>query len=452
MPIPAILIFDVGKTNKKVLLFDEGYKLLHEESIQLQELTDEDAFPCEDVNALTNWILQKFFEILLRKDTEIKAVNFSAYGASFVHIDKWGNVVGPLYNYLKPYPENLKKQFYVSYGGEDQVARETASPVLGSLNSGMQLYRLKYEKPEVYNKINYSLHLPQYLSFILSKNPTTDISSVGCHTNLWDFTKNGYHNWVSKEGLDKKFAPLHKGDKTIGSVNGQHEITVGIGLHDSSAALIPYLFSFNEPFALISTGTWCISLNPFNHTALTDEELKQDCLCYLSYEGNPVKASRLFAGHEHEQQVKRLAAHFEKTAEYFQTVEWDTTFFNAVKDINEYARPFSKIDLSEFQSYEEAYHHLIWNIVAQQVRSTNLVLKGTSARKIFVDGGFGKNRVYMTMLANGFPGFEVYTANVPQASALGAGLAIHKSWNKNPLPADVIQLKRFTNTQLNYSS
>jgi sugar (pentulose or hexulose) kinase len=445
MPIPAILIFDVGKTNKKVLLFDERYKLLHEESIQLEEIIDEDGFPCEDVNALTNWMRQKLFEILSRKDVEIKAVNFSAYGASFVHIDKSGNVVGPLYNYLKPYPENLKKQFYDSYGGEDEIARETASPVLGSLNSGMQLYRLKYEKPEVYNKINYSLHLPQYLSFILSKNPTTDISSVGCHTNLWDFTKNRYHNWVSKEGLDKKFAPLYNGDKIIGSTNGQHAITVGIGLHDSSAALIPYLSSFNEPFALISTGTWCISLNPFNHTALTDDELRQDCLCYLSYQGNPVKASRLFAGHEHEQQVKRLAAHFEKTTEYFQTVDWDTTFFNAVKDLNEYKRSFLKIDLSEFHSYEEAYHNLIWDLVQQQVRSTRLVLKKTSVNKIFVDGGFGKNKVYMNMLANGFPGFEVCTANVPQASALGAGLAIHKSWNKNPFPSDIIELKHFAN-------
>jgi len=79
MPIPAILIFDVGKTNKKVLSFDERYKLLHEESIQLEEIIDEDGFPCEDVNALTIWIRQKFFEILLRKDAEIKAVNFSAY-------------------------------------------------------------------------------------------------------------------------------------------------------------------------------------------------------------------------------------------------------------------------------------------------------------------------------------------------------------------------------------
>ena len=39
-------------------------------------------------------------------------------------------------------------------------------------------------------------------------------------------------------------------------------IAVGAGLHDSSAALIPYLSAFREPFILLSPGTWCISLNP----------------------------------------------------------------------------------------------------------------------------------------------------------------------------------------------
>jgi len=442
MKPPAILIFDVGKTNKKVLLFDEQYKLLHEESIQLEETMDEDGFPCEDVSALTKWLKQKFSEILLAKDVDVKAINFSAYGASFVHVDEDSEIVTPLYNYLKPYPDKLKDQFYDTYGGEGRVARETASPVLGSLNSGMQLYRLKYEKPESYKKIKYSLHLPQYLSFVLSKNAGTDISSVGCHTNLWNFTMNGYHHWVNKEGLDKKFAPLYNGDKTIGNANG---IPVGIGLHDSSAALIPYLTSFREPFALISTGTWCISLNPFNQTELTDEELRQDCLCYLSYEGEAVKASRLFAGYEHEQQVKRLAAHFQKANDYFQTVACDTSLVGKLSTLSRSSGlSFSKADLSQFPGYEVAYHHLIWDIVAQQIKSTKLVLRGTPVRKIFVDGGFGKNRVYMTMLANEFPGFEVYAATISQASALGAGLAIHKTWNKHPLPTDVIELKLFT--------
>src|SRR6476646_692069 len=200
MKHPAILIFDVGKTNKKVLLFDEKYKLLLEESTTLEETIDEDGFPCEDVNTLTKWVKQKFSLILLRNDIDIKAVNFSAYGASFVHLDEELNIATPLYNYVKPYPENFKRRFYDTYGGEDLIARETASPVLGSLNSGMQLYRLKYEKPELYKNIKYCLHLPQYLSFSISKAPSTDISSVGCHTNLWSFTKNGYHDWVYKEG------------------------------------------------------------------------------------------------------------------------------------------------------------------------------------------------------------------------------------------------------------
>jgi sugar (pentulose or hexulose) kinase len=445
MKLPVILIFDVGKTNKKVLLFDEQYKLLHEENIHLEETVDEDGFPSEDVNALTKWMQQKFSENLLKKDIDIKAVNFSAYGASFVHLNADLNVSGPLYNYLKPYPENLKKRFYDAYGGEDLIARETASPVLGSLNSGMQLYRLKYEKPGDYRQIKYSLHLPQYLSFILSKVPSTDISSVGCHTNLWDFTKNEYHHWVYKEEIDKKFAPLCMGDKIIGKTKHENEIPVGIGLHDSSAALIPYLSSIREPFVLISTGTWCISLNPFNHAPLTDGELKKDCLCYLSYEGKPAKASRLFAGYEHEQQVKRLAAHFQKHSNYFQTVDFDPALFDSAQDTKSPARAFLKSDLSEFHSYEEAYHYLIWDIVGQQVRSTSLVLKGMSVGKMFVDGGFGKNKVYMTMLANAFPGLEVYAATISQASALGAALAIHKTWNNHQLTTDIIELKRFEN-------
>jgi sugar (pentulose or hexulose) kinase len=443
MPVPAILIFDVGKTNKKLLLFDEQYKLLHEENVQLAETTDEDGFPCEDVNALTSWVRQKFSEILLREDVDVKAVNFSAYGASFVHLDDELNIATPLYNYLKPYPDTLRKQFYNSYGGEELVARETASPVLGSLNSGMQLYRLKYEKPEVFERIKYSLHLPQFLSFILTKIPATDISSVGCHTSLWDFRKNQYHDWVIKEGLDKKFARLYNGDKITGNANGNNGLPAGIGLHDSSAALIPYLSSFREPFVLISTGTWCISLNPFNHAELTNEELKQDGLCYLSYEGKPVKASRLFAGYEHEQQVKGLAAYFHKANDYYKTVEVDA------REVASGEFSFSGSHLSEYNDYEEAYHHLVRDIVTQQVKSTNLVLKGTPVKKIFVDGGFAKNKIYMTMLANSFRGLEICAATISQASALGAGLAIHKNWNSNPLPTDIIELKCYSNTQVN---
>jgi sugar (pentulose or hexulose) kinase len=446
----VIAIFDVGKTNKKVLLFDEQYKIIWEETTQLKETVDEDGFPCEDVKLLTKWIEQKFKEVLTRKDITIKAVNFSGYGASFVHIDEAGKPITPLYNYLKPYPGKPKKKFYDTYGEERLIAKQTASPVLGSLNSGMQLYRLKYEKPDVYQKIKYALHLPQYLSYIISRKVATDISSVGCHTMLWDFQKNNYHDWVYKEGLDKKFAPLYNGDKIIATVN---DIEIGIGLHDSSAALIPYLSSFHEPFILISTGTWCISLNPFNDQVLTTKELKQDCLCYLSYKGEPVKASRLFAGFEHEQQAKRLAVHFNKPVESYHEIKYNPEMFNSIV-VAEEVIPFSEIDLIVFKTFEEAYHHLMWNIIRQQVISTNLIIKGrrgNKAKKIFVDGGFRKNEIYMKLLAKVFPNIEIYGAKVAQASALGAALAVHEHWNQKPLPSDLIELKYYATTAMNYS-
>ena len=52
--IPVIVIFDVGKTNKKLFLFDQQYNMVHEESKKFVEIKDEDAFPCEDLQALTS--------------------------------------------------------------------------------------------------------------------------------------------------------------------------------------------------------------------------------------------------------------------------------------------------------------------------------------------------------------------------------------------------------------
>ena len=449
---PVILIFDVGKTNKKVLLFDQQYRLVFEESKKFEEITDEDGFPCEDVSALTSWVKDSFDRLILNKDFEIRAVNFSAYGASFVYLDKDLNVIAPLYNYLKPYSVPLQKKFYKDYGGESLISKQTASPVLGNLNSGMQLYRLKYENHDLFKKIKYALHLPQYLSYILTSKLYSDITSIGCHTNLWNFQDKKYHEWVNKEAIAEKFPSLLSYDKIADKIN--NKIPAGGGLHDSSSALIPYFISFQEPFVLLSTGTWCITINPFNNTMLSDYELDEDCLCYLSYEGKPVKASRLFAGYEHEQQVKRLADFFKKPNDYYTSIECDPVILRGLnkkkvvktKTANHRQSDFQFRKLEEFSSYEEAYHQLIADIMKQQVRSTNLVLKGAYVKRIFVDGGFSKNPIYMYLLAEAFPKIEVYAASVPQASALGAALAIHRHWNTKQLPSDIIDLKLYSVT------
>ena len=46
MKKPVYAIFDVGKTNKKVLLFDEQHQLLDEQQQVCLETIDDDGFPC----------------------------------------------------------------------------------------------------------------------------------------------------------------------------------------------------------------------------------------------------------------------------------------------------------------------------------------------------------------------------------------------------------------------
>jgi hypothetical protein len=339
------------------------------------------------------------------RDT-LRAVHVSAYGASLVHLDGAGQPLTPLYNYLKPYPASLTDPLFEAWGGAAALARETASPVLGMLNSGLQLYGIRQRQPEIFARIRYSLHLPQYISYLLGSPVGADITSIGCHTMLWDFRRQAYHPWVQASGLIHKFPPIQQ----------------GIGLHDSSAALIPYLLKMDAPFLLISTGTWCISLNPFNQTPLTDAELAEDCLCYLSFEGRRIKAARYFGGHEHEEMVRRLAAAFGVSPDF-------------------YTLP----DLALLHpGLEQQYAREMQGLVQRQAVSVRLALGPYPVQRILVDGGFAANPWYMRYLAAAFPTFEVYAAVVAQASALGAALAIHPAWNSKPIPADLFSLHPYS--------
>lgn len=446
MRTPVVAIFDVGKTNKKLFLFDERYNIVFERSARFLETTDEDGDPCENLESLRLSVFDSLHEVFRLGEFDIKAINFTSYGASFVYLDESGRPLTPLYNYLKTYPKALEERLHNAYGGVEEFSLTTASPALGSLNSGLQLYRLQQEKPEVYEKMKYAVHLPQYLSFLVSGQIYSDMTSIGCHTALWDFAKNSYHQWVKDSGIENKLAPIVKGDEVFSAAFPGSTYKVGVGLHDSSSALIPYLMNFHEPFILISTGTWCISLNPFNDEGLTKEQLEKDCLFYMTYAGTPVKASRLFAGYEHDVQTKRIAEHFQVTTGRFKQIEIDWTLIDklsADREIPSNLDAFGLVDLNSFADYVEAYHAFMIYLVEAQVASTRLILAEKRIKRIFVDGGFSKNNIFMNLLARTFGNIEIYAASMAQATAIGAALVIHDQWNNQPVPSDIIELRYY---------
>jgi len=437
---PATLIFDIGKTTKKVLVFDDSFNVLEERTTSMVEITDDDGFPAEDLPAVAKWFTSHLNRYLHHPEWDITAINVTAYGASLVHLDEQGEVILPFYNYLKPFPETCKQKFLTHYDPNHSISRETASPFLGLLNSGLQLYWLKNEREKHFTRIKTSLHFPQYFTYLVTQQKCADITSVGCHTLLWDMTKNNYHSWVTAEGFEKLFPPVQPSDQVLTIEHEKRIIRVGIGVHDSSAALMPYLVTQHDPFLVLSTGTWNICFNPSNATPLTQGELQKDCLCYMSYDGKPIKASRIFLGHEYELQVKGLAEHFNKPVEFFQHLQFNeeiycrlSKHYQTNKTIYPLGlmgsgpipeKPTAQTNLDAFDSPEEAYHQVLRYLVKWQHLSIDLVDPNSQVKNLLIVGGFTKNQVFLETLKRS-SSKKIFLSDHPRAAALGAAWLVH---------------------------
>ncbi len=425
-------IFDIGKTNKKFFLFDRNLNEVYREYIQFNMIKDEDGHPTEDIEALQKWLKEVFNRILETKKYDIKAINFSSYGASLVHIDYNGDIVCPLYNYTKKIEDEVLSSFTKKYGPIECISNKIGSSIDGMMNAGIQLYWLKYKKPEIYNNIAYSLHLPQFISYIFTGIPISEHTSIGCHTALWDYEKKDYHSWVYKEKINAKLPPIVSTETSINMNYNGKRIKIGVGIHDSSSALLPYVRSLKKKFLLISTGTWSIVLNPFTNSPLSNKDIENKCIYYMRINGKPVKATRLFLGKEYKTQLAKLISFYKVTDNYHKQVTFNYNKYIAI--INNYKPMFcwehfstnkmpNKTEIN-YPDFEDAYHQLMIELVLLEVENVKLAQGNDLIDRIYIDGGFSDNDVYLKLMSHYLRDKKIRTTDSSLGSALGAAMAI----------------------------
>ncbi len=474
-------VFDIGKTNKKFILFDEELSVVDSRSVQFDEVVDDDGDPCEDLDGLVAWITGLVEDVVAERGGVgasggapgsasgggsgsaglLGRINFSTYGASLVHLDEGGKPVTPLYNYLKPYPEELLDTFHKAYGPADDFAAATGSPTWGMLNSGLQLYWLKHQKPELFDRIRHSLHLPQYCSYLLTGHAHDEPTSLGCHTAMWDYGRGDYHRWLGAESVSH-LVPVRVQSTEVfplamsglmGPGSAPSGILVGAGAHDSSAALYPYLKAFDEPFVFISTGTWIVTMNPFGDAQLSAADVRDGALCYMTPSLKPVKSVRMFLGHEHDHQSARIASAFDVNPGQLSSLPLDDASLAQaraqVRDTGIEYTPSVHLasgesvggergsgwDPLQFASAEVAYHALVDALVNLQLEALGAATGSTPVRRMFIDGGFAGNKLFLTLLARAVHPIKLATTELSQATAMGAALLVQEHVDPGHLKA-----------------
>jgi hypothetical protein len=188
-------------------------------------------------------------------------------------------------------------------------------------------------------------------------------------------------------------------------------------------------------------------MNPFSKDILTIEQLEKDCLCYLSVDQKQVKASRFFLGHIHEVNAKILGNYFGVEKDAFKAVRTDAALLRQMlADKKKICFPngipadytLNKNALAQFQDYNHAYHQLMFELSWIEAGCIALALDtDDTTGSIYITGGFMKNEIFTRLTATFFPQKEVYTADIHNATALGAALVVARGFDTRSIKMDL---------------
>ncbi len=292
-----VAVLDIGKTNVKVALFSEG-KLLWEKSAP-NRILPRPPYPHEDVEGAWSFLLAALGEA--GRTHKIRAIVPTAHGAAGALLGA-GALAAPVMDYefadveaIEPDYSKLRPPF-----------SESLSPkVPAGLNLGRQLAYQKWRCSELFGQATYFVAYPQYWTWRLSGVAVSEVTTLGAHTDLWAPRQKDVSSLVKALGVENLIPPLRRAFDPLGPIKPEVAAATGLapetkvycGVHDSNAALLPYLVSREAPFTVLSTGTWVILMSV--GLSLDQLDPADDTLANVDALGRPTATGRFMGGREY---------------------------------------------------------------------------------------------------------------------------------------------------------
>ena len=295
-----VLVFDIGKTHVKVSVLDE-FGIEQYQNRTTNHVMQTAPYHSYDIDGIWEWLKREISNIT--PDFSISAISLATHGAAAALIDsQTGSLLLPVMDYeFEAYPDDLP-----NYQTIRPPVKQSGSPELpAGLNLGRQLHWQSRLLSDKQKRNAILLMYPQYWAWKLSGQFAAEITSLGCHTDLWDFDKQKPTSLLASLGLRDALPPLQKAWMPIGQVRPKLATELGLrkgchvypGVHDSNAGYVPILkLPKEERPTVISTGTWCVIMDSQSDCRALDTA--QDMLVNIDAEGTPLATARYMGGRE----------------------------------------------------------------------------------------------------------------------------------------------------------
>jgi sugar (pentulose or hexulose) kinase len=302
-----VAVLDVGKTNAKLVVADPSTGAELWSATRANVSIEAPPYRALDAKGIETFLIDALARCPHR-DT-IDTLVPVAHGAA-VALVAGDDLALPVLDYEETALEDVAD----AYDAERPPFSETLSPRLpNGLNLGRQLFFLETRFPRDFARVDAILPWPQYFAWRLSGSLASEVTSLGAHTDLWQPAAGRFSSLAVRRGWADRFPSLRAASDSLGAVRSAVAHATGLrantrvlaGIHDSNASFLRHRAARpkDEPFVVLSSGTWTIILAAGAELAGLDE--RRDCLANVDAFGKPTATARFMGGREFAAIAKR---------------------------------------------------------------------------------------------------------------------------------------------------
>lgn len=302
-----VAVIDIGKTNAKVVLIDSKTGTQVTAMGVPNAIRTDGPYPHADVEMLWGFISGALKALHL--DHGVDGISITTHGATGALL-AGEELALPVLDYEFDGPERVAADYARV---RPDFAESLSPPLPNGLNWGAQLYWQFRQFAEDFARVTAIVPYPQYWAWRLTGVLASEVTSLGCHTDLWAPDRGDFSGMVDALGWRGLFPAVRPAASVIGTLRPEIASKTGLpadtpvtcGIHDSNASLVPHLSRHEAPLTIVSTGTWSILMTVGGDTGALDPA--KDSLANVDAYGRAVPTARFMGGREFDALVPDIA-------------------------------------------------------------------------------------------------------------------------------------------------
>lgn len=416
-----VLAFDMGATSIRGIV---GYiadgKLITEEVMRMSHsIKNKDGRLYWDFDAILDKIVNTIIE-----NKDVSCIGIDTWGVDFGMIDKDGELIDTPFSY-RDEKYSIGREEAKSKISELEIFKNSGNQIM-TINTVFQLLTLKKLNPDIYEKADKLLMMPDLIFYMLTGKKVGE-ETIWSTTGLYDMGKKKVSDTIfEKLELKKSLVPeIVKATEVVGNTKDSRiEVLKSLNIdvipvctHDTASALLMTDSFLDEDSMFLSCGTWSLIGSAVDKCIITDEAYENNLTNELGFDSKPMffkNITGLYLLEKYKSQLEKklgrkisfdeISAYVNGLDKKLPTIDMDAEVFaresiDVKTEIDRFIENNGgNIPEDDFDYFAVIYESMVNKYIEVKTDIEKILHK--NFKRIHIIGGGAKSSVLTSMIAN----------------------------------------------------